>query len=1154
MRFNRLDILRYGALTGTALEFRPGARLHVVYGPNEAGKSSTLSAFSDLLFGFPRSTAHFSFLHDAASLRVGAEISSRAGEVLSFRRRRGAKNTLLANDDKETALAEDALVPFLGNLNREIFERAFGLDSERLREGATAMLHSGGELGSLLFSAASGLLGLTRLRQDLESEAEGIFAPRKSQDRLFYQAVDRHEKAKRAERENELKSGDWKRLVTEGAELDRQVKALHEERQHTRHALDRLQKLKILHPLVAEIDREAAALSAYADLESLPHGFAAALEQVLDARRNAETHVRSAESARARVGDAFALVHIDAPLLAAARDILALYADIGSYRQARRDLPRVDSELAGYDATLAQLARRLGVADAGTLIDRQPADADLVALRALAEEGQALVREKQTAEAQRAEERRSLDRLEAANASGMLIDPQPYAEQLEAMAVDLSALQRRDGIEVQLRRGESSLGEALSRLRPAVADLDLLLRSPLPDSAAISLHRQAIDAADAKCRKSAEQMDQLARQLRDVERALAEAEQSGTLVTRAEITAARDSRDAHWQLLFERRPDGKGSTIAADPSVLQALVLRADQLADTALADADRVARHASDLLRQSRLLQEQADAREGNEADRAALAAARAEFAKIFEACGIVAAEPADMLEWRRAVDNLAAERQALYALRDQLAAIDLAEGRVLPALRQLADAVRFESGALPAVALAEGLRKHLGILATRWNESRTREGERASTLARLRACEDRLAAIEAATEKWQQRFSGAAETVGLRREATVDMAFAALKVWDELPDTLLERENRARRVNGMRRDIEAFEEKAAALAATIAPALASQPADAIAEALHDLAMKAQSDAEKQKALREEMERVEASLLRSRADLAAAEAALAAMEAQLPVRAELAEVLERLGERARLLERLGESRSRFAAQADGLTEEGARTALEGFDRVAADLEIERLSAEDQRQVEAFAELTARSAENRRQREALETGTSAELAVFERLSAESEARDLARQWVVLKLAADLLADSMESYRERQADPVLKRAGEHFSLLTGGRFARLAQEYGEGDQLQLLVERQGGERVPLTGLSEGTGDQLYLALRLAFLEDYSTRNEPAPLILDDIFQTFDDERTACGIRTLGELGAGFQTILFTHEMSVVDIARRELGEGLDLVRF
>jgi chromosome segregation protein len=130
---------------------------------------------------------------------------------------------------------------------------------------------------------------------------------------------------------------------------------------------------------------------------------------------------------------------------------------------------------------------------------------------------------------------------------------------------------------------------------------------------------------------------------------------------------------------------------------------------------------------------------------------------------------------------------------------------------------------------------------------------------------------------------------------------------------------------------------------------------------------------------------------------------------------------------------------------------------------------------------------------------------------------------------------------------------MRRAGELFSVLTGGSFSRLVQLYDDKDELQLQAERQGGEKVPISGLSEGSADQLYLALRLAFLEDYATRNEPAPLVVDDIFQTFDDERTASGLRALAGTAKRFQTILFTHEMSVVDIATRELGSSLDLIR-
>jgi len=84
------------------------------------------------------------------------------------------------------------------------------------------------------------------------------------------------------------------------------------------------------------------------------------------------------------------------------------------------------------------------------------------------------------------------------------------------------------------------------------------------------------------------------------------------------------------------------------------------------------------------------------------------------------------------------------------------------------------------------------------------------------------------------------------------------------------------------------------------------------------------------------------------------------------------------------------------------------------------------------------------------------------------------------------------------------------------------------------------------------MSEGTRDQLYLALRLAYIEDYADRTEPVPFIGDDIFQTFDDDRTESGIRAFASTSGVFQPILFTHHLSVVAIARRALGDDLDYI--
>jgi uncharacterized protein YhaN len=84
------------------------------------------------------------------------------------------------------------------------------------------------------------------------------------------------------------------------------------------------------------------------------------------------------------------------------------------------------------------------------------------------------------------------------------------------------------------------------------------------------------------------------------------------------------------------------------------------------------------------------------------------------------------------------------------------------------------------------------------------------------------------------------------------------------------------------------------------------------------------------------------------------------------------------------------------------------------------------------------------------------------------------------------------------------------------------------------------------------MSEGTQFQLYLALRLAYLDEYAQKAEPMPFIGDDLLPSFDDRRTGLGITALAEIGTRIQPILFTHHSKVVDLAREVLGERVDVI--
>jgi uncharacterized protein YhaN len=80
------------------------------------------------------------------------------------------------------------------------------------------------------------------------------------------------------------------------------------------------------------------------------------------------------------------------------------------------------------------------------------------------------------------------------------------------------------------------------------------------------------------------------------------------------------------------------------------------------------------------------------------------------------------------------------------------------------------------------------------------------------------------------------------------------------------------------------------------------------------------------------------------------------------------------------------------------------------------------------------------------------------------------------------------------------------------------------------------------------MSDGTTDQLYLALRIACIENYVKDNEPIPFIVDDILVHFDDERSKETLKVLLELSNYTQIIFFTHHYRLIELMNAVTTDG------
>ena len=154
----------------------------------------------------------------------------------------------------------------------------------------------------------------------------------------------------------------------------------------------------------------------------------------------------------------------------------------------------------------------------------------------------------------------------------------------------------------------------------------------------------------------------------------------------------------------------------------------------------------------------------------------------------------------------------------------------------------------------------------------------------------------------------------------------------------------------------------------------------------------------------------------------------------------------------------------------------------------------------------------------------------------------------AARFIRLRLAVHYLQIQIERFRKENQGPLLEKSGRVFSAITRGAFAGLGAEFNADDIPVLVGLRPEGTKVPISGMSDGSRDQLYLSLRLAALDRYLESHEPMPLILDDLLITFDDDRAVAILPELAGLARRTQVFLFTHHDHLVELCRRNLGSG------
>ena len=394
MRLARLDLIRYGHFTDRSVDLPAGkSDLRIIFGPNEAGKSTALAALEDLLFGIPMHS-RYNFLHDYASMRIGAVLENGSAS-LKVLRRKGNKDTLLDPDGSPVRGSEGALRPYLAGVDRSFFERMFSLDHVRLEEGGREILEAKDDVGQMLFSAGAGIAGLRDCISELTAEADELWSLRRAKHRKFYIADDKLGKAQKALREQTLTTSKWREIkrAYEDAEnvyteVDQNIKGCTTERNR----LSRIRRVLRDVRRKQELDSQLAELG---DVIALAEDAAQVVDEAEHKDTEAATRITTLQEQLKRAEDSLKELTFDDMLVRRAEDIRQLNERRIEIRGEKADLPKREAELKAAEEELRADANEFGwtESDATALTKRIPARSKVGVARELLNQRGKLVTE-----------------------------------------------------------------------------------------------------------------------------------------------------------------------------------------------------------------------------------------------------------------------------------------------------------------------------------------------------------------------------------------------------------------------------------------------------------------------------------------------------------------------------------------------------------------------------------------------------------------------------------------------------------------------------------------------------------------------------------------------------------------------------------------
>jgi uncharacterized protein YhaN len=1149
MRLRKLDLTRYGKFTDYSLDFGEAVAgtsdLHIVYGLNEAGKSTAFAAYLDFLFGIEE-RSRFNFLHPYNAMQIGAclEFDGHEHKLVRIKQR---TNSLL--DEHGQPVNEALLGMPLAGLGRDAYRTMFSLDERSLEDGGNAIIQSKGDLGELLFSASAGLAGLSQTLATTADEANLIHKKRGRNTQLA-ELKQTLADLKAQRDEIDTFASTYSNLIA----THKQAQSSYDEAMgdlaasRTRHG--ELARIMRALPLAAEHARLKSQLAVFADLPRPPTDWVSELPQLTKDQTRIQTQIEGVEKELARLQVEIDLIEVDEQLEPVADRILGLEDGRARFRTAENDLPRRRVALAEQEAVLSVILASLEQADnktPGALL----LPASLIgALRDLIETRSGIDATLQTATRELAKAKPLVDRAAEENAkfatTGGVIDQTATA----AIETALTRLQSSDH-QARLRVSERDRGQLarnyenlLSTLRPWSGHGPALHAMAAPETRQIESWRNEALLIETRRRDHKDRLRDLITQQRDAQARIEAIQASAGSIDDAEAYRSREARtkawDEHLENLDVTTAKAFEQKMRTDDDLNDARLARSRDVAELRQL-TQTVSVQAAAVLREEEMLTEAG-------AERSQIAA------RIRTATPLAIELPVNgaVEDWLSLLERWSNMRKetlvawnALQQVDEDIAQATAKFGSEVAALVEATRAAGVEDAEKLSAA---GLMQAAGTLMSQAINLRAERATAATNLVeRQRHLAERqqdFTDADKAAKLWDDNWKDAlAKTWFGANAPTVAQVREILKALADLPATLRERDQMAQRIATMENDRNSFQAQVSDIMNELGEI--SDPAHCLAEAesltkRYDASQRAQQIHSMKL---DEHSRLSETRRGLGEELAGHEARKAALTTFFDVEtlSDVSSRLEQVAEKHRLERRIAELSDQIAGELRVTTFSDGDRLLAEVDVSKIETEAAELSARidnlEERTKLLFADLT-------RAKDKLEQvggdGAVARIEV-QRRTVLLEIEDLAQKYLRLKTGALAAENALHLYRDRHRSSMMKRASDAFRHITRGEYSGLAARPEKDKESLIGVPRQGGSKMS-DAMSTGTQFQLYLALRLAGYQEFAQVRPSVPFIADDIMETFDEPRSEEVFRLLAKMANIGQVIYLTHHRHLCEIAQ------------